>query len=264
MSTDPADCAIHLRAPVADTVLDCNDSGGSGRSVIFLNGAFGSQRDWKRVLSRLGDDYRSITYDERARGKSDKSADYSFEGCLDDLSAVIAATGVQRPLLVGWSYGAAIAARFAAAHPSDDAGLLLLDGAYPVSELTESDKEKARRTFRKMGPLLPVLAIFGKAARMSADQAANGNIELHNVLAAEKIAPAYDSIGCPIHFVCATKRSMGGTEEQIRKMRASVDSLVAKHRNISVFKTLPCSHLEILSKNPDIVVEGIHELAATP
>jgi pimeloyl-ACP methyl ester carboxylesterase len=248
----------HFRVPVADTVLDCNDSGVSGQPVIFLNGAFGSQRDWRKVLSRLSKDYRAITYDERARGKSERSADYSFEGCVEDLSAVIAATGVQRPLLVGWSLGAAIAVRYTALHPNDVGGLLLIDGAYPIAMFTEADREEVRSSFRKMGPLLPILAMFGKAARMSAEQAANLNIELDGVLG--KLDSSYEDISCPTYFICASKRSMGGTEGQFRRMRASVEPLVQRHANISIFATLPCNHLEILSRYPDTVVAAINDL----
>src|ERR1700722_12029130 len=123
----PAIGRAHLRVPVADTVLDCNDDGGAGYPVIFLNGAFASQRDWKSVLNGLDDNFRTITYDERARGRSGKSSDYGFAGCVDDLGAVIAATDVHKPLLVGWSLGAAIAVHYAAAHLDDIAGLLLID-----------------------------------------------------------------------------------------------------------------------------------------
>ena len=81
------------------------DTGGRGRPVVYLNGAYADQSHWRRVIADLGSDYRHITYDERARGKSKRSADYSFEACLRDVDAVLKARAVDRPLLVGWSYG---------------------------------------------------------------------------------------------------------------------------------------------------------------
>jgi pimeloyl-ACP methyl ester carboxylesterase len=258
----PAGRPTHLRIPIADTVLDGSDSGGESRAVIFLNGAFGTQRDWKKVLSKLGKSYRTITYDERARGKSKKSKDYSFAGCLDDLSAVIAATGVRRPLLLGWSMGAAIAVLYAASHPDEVGGLLLIDGAYPIASYTEADREQARRTFRKMAWLLPIAALLRKAARMSASQAAGVNIELHEVLLQDNIGPVYDRLTCPALFVCASKPAMGGAEDQFRKMRASVEQLIVRHHNISLYKTLPCTHLDILSKYPGTIAEAINELSS--
>jgi pimeloyl-ACP methyl ester carboxylesterase len=65
------------------------------------------------VIAELGTTWRHISYVERARGRSKRSADYSFEACLRDLDAVLKATDVDLPLLVGWSYGAALAMRSA-------------------------------------------------------------------------------------------------------------------------------------------------------
>jgi pimeloyl-ACP methyl ester carboxylesterase len=67
--------------PVDDTALSVTDTLGPGRPVLYLNGSYASQRSWRRVIAELGSDWRHITYDERARGGSQRSTDYSFEGC---------------------------------------------------------------------------------------------------------------------------------------------------------------------------------------
>ena len=69
--------------PVDDTALYVTDTDGRGRPVVYLNGAYADQSHWRRVIADLGSDYRHITYDERARGKSKRSADYSFEACFE-------------------------------------------------------------------------------------------------------------------------------------------------------------------------------------
>ena len=76
-----------------------------------------TSRTGRHVIADLGSDYRHITYDERARGKSKRSADYSFEACIRDLDAVLKARGVDRPLLVGWSYGGVLAWHWADRNP---------------------------------------------------------------------------------------------------------------------------------------------------
>lgn len=48
-------------------------------------------------------------HDERARGRSKTSSDYSFAAAVRDVDAVLAARDVDRALLVGWSYGAFVA-----------------------------------------------------------------------------------------------------------------------------------------------------------
>ena len=93
--------------PVDDAVLAVTDSGGFGTPVIYLNGQFATQSYWRRVIAELGPDWRHITYDERARGrKSRRSADYSFEAAVRDVGSVLGARGVDRAVVVGWSYGA--------------------------------------------------------------------------------------------------------------------------------------------------------------
>lgn len=89
--------------PVDDTALAVTDTGGPGTPVVYLNGQFATQGYWRRVIAELGPQWRHLTYDERARGKSKRSADYSFDAAVRDVDAVLAARGVDRALLVGWS-----------------------------------------------------------------------------------------------------------------------------------------------------------------
>ncbi|MEU4068231.1 hypothetical protein AB0F25_38545 [Streptomyces wedmorensis] len=102
MTAAAATAAAHPAAwtgmvPVDDTALAVTDTGGPGRPVVYLNGSYADQSHWRRVITELGGDYRHITYDERARGKSKLSQDYSFEACLRDLDAVLTARGVGSP-----------------------------------------------------------------------------------------------------------------------------------------------------------------------
>jgi pimeloyl-ACP methyl ester carboxylesterase len=123
--------------PVHDTALAVTDTGGLGVPVIYLNGQFATQSYWRRVIAELGTGWRHITYDERAlRGKSRRSADYSFEVAVRDVDAVLAARGVDRALLVGWSYGAFVVAHWASRNPDRTVGAVLVDGAYPTTGST--------------------------------------------------------------------------------------------------------------------------------
>ncbi|MGG8409409.1 alpha/beta fold hydrolase, partial [Streptomyces sp. 12297] len=65
--------------PVDDTQLFLTDTRGPGRPVVYLNGCYGDRRPWLPVISELDSGWRHITYDERARGRSKRSADYSFD-----------------------------------------------------------------------------------------------------------------------------------------------------------------------------------------
>ena len=115
MSTTPPPWSGMLA--VEDTALHVTDTGGPGRAVVYLNGSYASQRNWRPMIAELGPNWRHITYDERARGRSKRSADCTFEACVRDLDLVLKATGVDRPLLVGWSYGAYVAVHWADRNP---------------------------------------------------------------------------------------------------------------------------------------------------
>ncbi|WP_279580508.1 alpha/beta fold hydrolase [Fodinicola feengrottensis] len=92
---------------VDDTALAVSDTGGPSIPVVYLNGQFATQGYWRRVIADLGTGWRHITFDERRRGrKSGKSVDYSFEAAVRDVDAILAARGVDRAMVVGWSYGA--------------------------------------------------------------------------------------------------------------------------------------------------------------
>ena len=126
----------------------------------------------RRTRARL----RHITYDERARGRSKRSSDYSFEACLRDLDAVLDATGVDRPLLVGWSYGATLAVRWAERNSDRVGGVVSVDGAMPYGLTGEEGRERIRKLFGRMRLVLPLVRPLGLAARMSADQHAEVDV----------------------------------------------------------------------------------------
>src|SRR4051812_42096954 len=112
-----------LMVPAADTRLYAVDAPGGTPPLLLLSGGFGTVQNWSRVIRRLDGKYRTVRFDARARGKSSRSADYSVQAAVDDIGRVIDATGVERPILVGWSHGATIAVRYAAQHPGRVGGL---------------------------------------------------------------------------------------------------------------------------------------------
>ncbi len=125
----------HLTVHTGAARIHCTIGAGTGPAVLFLNGAFSTRRDWKHVLRALSPDLHTVTFDARGRGRSADSPDYSFSGALEDVGSVIEATKLVRPVLVGWSHGATLALRYAATHPGEVAGVVLVDGAFPVTRL---------------------------------------------------------------------------------------------------------------------------------
>ncbi|WP_433201482.1 alpha/beta fold hydrolase [Dactylosporangium sp. CS-047395] len=243
---------------VDDTALYVTDSGGPGRPVIYLNGAYADQSHWRKVIAELGDGYRHIAYDERARGKSQTSADYSFEACLRDLDAVLAARGVtQAPILVGWSYGGTLAWHFADRHPERVAGVVVVD-SFPIGLTGPEGAARIRKLFRRMRFILPLVSRFGLSARMSVDQHADVNIEVNEISAAS--GPVLVRATRPVHFVLATGDSLGSQGGEMDEGRKVLDPIVALNPNVRVAAKVPSNHSKILRNDSPAVAAAVRNL----
>ena len=199
-STAPADSKWTGIVPADDTALAVTATGGPGIPVAYLNGQFATQGYWRRVIAELGTGWRHITYDERARGKSKRSADYSFATAVRDVDAVLAARQVDRALLVGWSYGAVVGAHWASRNPGRALGAVLVNGAYPYDWLDEAMEQRIRKLFRRMSWFTPLLRPTGLTPRMTAEQQADSNIELGRLSREHELARVLDNITVPVRY----------------------------------------------------------------
>jgi len=85
---------------------------------------------WRHLLDEFSRDQTLVRYDERGNGLSDwKVNDISQEAFVNDLEAVIEATGVDRFPLLGISQGGAVAIEYAVRHPEKVSHLILF-GAF--------------------------------------------------------------------------------------------------------------------------------------
>lgn len=246
--------------PVDDTALAVTDTGGTGTPVVYLNGSYASRRHWKSVIAELGGGYRHITFDERDRGMSKRSSDHSFEACLRDVDAVLKARGIDEPILAGWSYGAFIAMHWADRHPDRVSGVLNVDGALPYGLTGEESRERIRKLFRRNRLLLPLVAPFGLAARMSADQHAGINIELNELAAT--CGPVLERVTCPVRYVLATGASFGSRDGEQEGARAALEPVLARNPNLQISAKTASNHGAILRKDFRAVAQAVREIAA--
>ena len=246
--------------PIDDTALAVTDTGGPGIPVIYLNGHMASQRNWRRVIAELGPGWRHITYDMRARGKSKLSADYSFETNVRDVDAVLAARGVERALVVGWSYGAFVAAHWASRNPDRTVGAVLVEGAQPYDWIDEIDIEQMRKLWRRLSWLMVLLRWTawwtGMVPRMTAEQMANSNIEVGMIARERELGPVLDNITVPTRYVNASGSEMGR-----ELVRASLEKVVERNPNIKISAKVASNHDAILSKDFRAVADAIREVA---
>ncbi|MER8182364.1 alpha/beta hydrolase [Kitasatospora sp. NPDC094015] len=250
--------------PVDDTALAVTDSGGTGIPVLYLNGQFATQGYWRRTIAELGPGWRHITYDERARGRrSKRSADYSFEAAVRDVDAVLAARGVDRALLVGWSYGAFVAAHHAARHPERTLGAVLVDGAFPYDWLDEAMEQRIRKQFRQWGRFMPALRLTGLTPRMNAEEMAESNIEIGRISRERELGPVLDRITVPVRYVVASGSSLGSRGDEQERIRTSLDAVTARNPHIEVGAKVASNHGAVLRKDFRAVAAAVHAIAAT-
>jgi pimeloyl-ACP methyl ester carboxylesterase len=247
--------------PVDDTALAVTDTGGPGVPVVYLNGHMASQQNWRRVIAELGPGWRHITYDMRARGKSKLSADYSFETTVRDVDAVLAARGVERALVVGWSYGAFVAAHWASRNPDRTVGAVLVEGAQPYDWIDGMDIEGMRKLWRRLSWLFVLLRWTawwtGMVPRMTAEQMANSNIEVGLIARERELGPVLDNITVPTRYVNASGSELGREE-----VRASLEKVVERNPNIKIYAKVPSKHDNILHKDFRAVANAVREVAA--
>jgi proline-specific peptidase len=121
------------RVDVGDAELYVEEEG-SGIALVLINGGPGGTHHYFHPwFGRVGEYARVIYYDQRGTGLSDyePGADgYSVEQAVDDLEALRVALGVDRWVLVGFSYGGFLAQYYTTTYPAHVAGLVLV-GASP-------------------------------------------------------------------------------------------------------------------------------------
>jgi non-heme chloroperoxidase len=103
--------------------------------IVFIHALSQNHLCWaKQYESELADHFRLIAYDLRGHGMSEAplQAEYYADGRLwaDDLAAVMGELHLDRPLLVGWSYGTFVIADYVRAYGQDRiAAIDLVGGA---------------------------------------------------------------------------------------------------------------------------------------
>jgi pimeloyl-ACP methyl ester carboxylesterase len=152
--------------------LHARDWGGGGRAVVLLHGLASNARIWDGVAPRLtGAGLRVVALDLRGHGASDQPASgYDFRTLVRDLDAALAALELERPVLVGHSWGANVALQRAADRPGTLAGLALVDGALAsVTAWAGATREEARRAMAPPRFAVPLADWLARAGRFDPD-----------------------------------------------------------------------------------------------
>ena len=98
------------------------------RSLVVLHGGPGVDHSAYREMGhRLRDEFHVVYLDHRGNGRSDRGtpADWTLSSWAADVHAFIDALGLDRPLVLGHSFGGYVAQAYASAYPGHAGGMIL-------------------------------------------------------------------------------------------------------------------------------------------
>lgn len=113
---------------------------GRGPDLVLIHGASGNARDFTfRFVDAVKDRYRVLVFDRPGLGYTDRVSD-RYDGARNTgaespaeqarlLQAAAAQLGATRPIVLGQSYGGAVALAWALERPDNVAGLVIVSGA---------------------------------------------------------------------------------------------------------------------------------------
>lgn len=131
---------------------------GQGETLVLLHGGLADGRSWRRQLGAFADEYDVVAWDAPGCGGSDDPpATFTMADYADHLAAFVRALDLQRPHVLGLSFGGGLALALYERHPEIPRTLLLVS-AYAGWGGSLAPEETARR-----------LRSFRQAAEMPVD-----------------------------------------------------------------------------------------------
>lgn len=97
-------------------------------TLLLLHGGPGYDHSgFKPAFSRLADIAQIVYYDHRGHGRSDPrpAAEWTLDTFADDVVRLCSSLGIERPIVLGQSFGGFVAQRYIARHPAHAAKVIL-------------------------------------------------------------------------------------------------------------------------------------------
>lgn len=128
--------------------LHFEDSGGEGRPVVLIHGWPLSGAAWeKQVPALTAAGYRTIVYDRRGFGRSDKpSSGFDYDTLAADLARLLDDLDLSEVTLVGFSMGGGEVARFLATYGDARIHSAVFAGAVPPYMMKTADNPEGPLT----------------------------------------------------------------------------------------------------------------------
>jgi pimeloyl-ACP methyl ester carboxylesterase len=262
---------------------------GEGRSIVLLHGLASNAIWWNLVEPHLARRFRVTSLDQRGHGQSDKpDGGYDFATVVGDLATFIAALGLERPVVVGHSWGGNVALEYAARHHDDVAGIVLVDGGFlepssrPGATWERAERELAppdlthltleqlvqgakRWELGRIWSEEVEAALVGNFS-VAEDGTVRPNLSRENhmrvvrALWEQKPSELYGDVRCPVLFVAAERQAEGRAQEWLELKREAIDRAESLLRDCRTL-WLPDTIHDIPLQRPVELATAIEEFA---
>ena len=258
--------------------------------VVLLHGLASTCRIWDFVAPLLAKDFSVIALDQRGHGDSGKpESGYDFASVSGDMAALLAGRGIERPVVVGHSWGADVALELAVAKPELLRGIVFVDGGTidasarydtlddALAQMAPPDfRGTAREQFlervRSGGQWATLIAQRGQAAEeiimgnfetlddgtIRAKLSRDNHLRIIEALWEHHPRELYPKVACPVLMMPARQRE---NPDAYERTLARSESIAAAERLLPRSKTvwLEDSIHDVPVQRPELVADTIRE-----
>ena len=261
---------------------------GAGRPIVLLHGLASNSRWWILVGPLLAKRFRVLALDQRGHGGSATPDEYDFASVVGDLASFVDELGLDRPVIVGHSWGGNVAIEYAATRQERPAGIVLVDGGF--LELSARSGLTWERAEREMAPpdlthLTPEQLIEGakrwELGRFWSDEIESallgnfvvtddGTIRPHlnrvnhmrvvRALWEQRPSELCAHVRCPTLFIAAEREAEGRAREWLERKREAIERVQGLLEDCQVRWFEDTTH-DIPLQRPTELARAIEEFA---
>jgi pimeloyl-ACP methyl ester carboxylesterase len=250
-------------------------------TLLLLHGGPGfDHSSFKPDLSPLADVAQVVYLDHRGQGRSDRTAParWNFGEWADDVRAFCEALEIEKPIVMGTSFGGMVAMAYGTRHPEHPAKLVLCTTTARVhlerilDTFTRLGGENASQTARRffenpsaeaaaeyMKTCLPLYNRNPPRPEMLSRSVLNLDVAIHffqNTFLAMNLLPGLARIQCPTLV-------MGGEDDPITPIADSEDIVAAIPKGLVRFERFPATGHGIVNDSRERFLAVLREFIAT-
>ena len=123
--------------------LHYDDLGSAEDGLVFLHGWCDDASNWSALLPHFQDRFRCLVPEMRGHGRSTMPTDHAFfpEALSGDVVALCETAGIERPILIGHSFGGFLAAEVVRRFPGFVRGVVIIDQVLDLVPLGQQMKQ---------------------------------------------------------------------------------------------------------------------------